>query len=197
MAAVYTNMPRDARSLHWIMLQTPPATYKAVHTYKDRTHCEDYIDTEQLLPELQGVYICRVAASSFAIDGGARGRHLTTLSFHRPASQELQANKKYLQQHNAGFGPNGTANPLSGGVLGTQNGNGVGVNNQRFVYLDKSFPINPVAGLHVVRINRGASAVLLPDLQACVWQAPVVDYHPSHHTWRHALIRHTSRRKRV
>jgi len=41
-------------------------------------------------------------------------------------------------------------------VLGTQNGNDVGVQNKRFVYLNDSFPINPVAGLHVVHVTNGA-----------------------------------------
>ena len=70
--------------------------------------------------------------------------------------QELKANKNYLHQHDASSGPNGTANPLGAGVLGTQNGNDVGVSNKRFVYLNDSFPINPVAGLHVVHVTNGA-----------------------------------------
>ncbi len=67
----------------------------------------------------------------------------------------MKANKNYLHQHDASAGPNGTANPLGAGVLGTQNGNDVG-SNKRFVYLNDSFPINPVAGLHVVHVTNGA-----------------------------------------
>ena len=71
--------------------------------------------------------------------------------------QELQDDKNFLTKRNAGLGPNGSINPLSEGVLGTQDGsggpnNGVDVNS---VYLDNSFPVTPVAGLHVVRINSG------------------------------------------
>ena len=71
------------------------------------------------------------------------------------AVQELKANINYLALHDAEHGPNGTSNPLSAGVLGTQNGNDAGVKNKRFVYLNDAFPINPVAGLHVVHVYKG------------------------------------------
>ena len=60
-----------------------------------------------------------------------------------------------MRLHDADVGPNGTSNPLSAGVLGTQNGNDAGVKDKRFVYLNDAFPINPVAGLHVVHIYNG------------------------------------------
>lgn len=70
--------------------------------------------------------------------------------------QELRADKDYLTKHNAGDGPNGTSNPLSTGVLGTQDGSGgAGAATLKHVYLDAAFPVTPVAGLHVVRIKSG------------------------------------------
>ena len=70
--------------------------------------------------------------------------------------QEVLADETYLLQRNAGGGVDGSLNPLSEGIIGIQDGNG-GANGDKLkhVYLDKSFPINPVAGLHVIRIGSG------------------------------------------
>ena len=123
-----------------------------------RRHLSQY--TIHITVFLQRLLASRAGLNSAELLGLQSAGPKAASHWPRPSAvrrlQELQADKKYLQQHSADAGPNGTANPLSAGVLGTQNGNDVGVKDKRFVYLDEAFPINPVAGLHVVRIQRGA-----------------------------------------
>ena len=70
----------------------------------------------------------------------------------------MKADPHFLTTHEASKGLQDTLNPHSTGVLQTQEGNGGGV--KKNVYLDKSFPVAPVAGLHVIRIKLGERRTL-------------------------------------
>ena len=71
--------------------------------------------------------------------------------------QEIQTDKNFYTKHAASDGLNGTLNVNSTGVVGIQNG-GPSAPELKDIYLDNSFPITPVAGLHVIRITTGTDS---------------------------------------
>ena len=68
--------------------------------------------------------------------------------------QEIRSDGAFLVRHDASNGPNGTSNVNGTGIADIQNG-ALEEPVLENVYLDNTFPITPVAGMHVIRIKRG------------------------------------------